>query len=277
MLHRPFESKLHCCRLVWNAPNGASQSLAAGRSPIIPRMSRSERLLNLLQVLRRHRRPVSAQTLANEMTVSVRTLYRDISSLKAQGAEIEGEAGVGYVLRPGFVLPPLMFRSAEVEALMLGLRWVADRGDPALSAGARDAAARIASVLPAALRREFETSALLVGTSARSSVDAVGFELLRTAIRSGRKMRLLYRDKHDASSERVIWPFALVYFEQARVLAGWCELRDDFRNFRADRIARIELLDEFAPRSPAAMLNDWRRALQASGRTILPEPDSAPF
>ena len=241
------------------------------------RMSRSERLLKLLQALRRHRRPVSAQTLANEMTVSVRTLYRDISSLKAQGAEIEGEAGIGYVLRPGFVLPPLMFRSAEVEALMLGLRWVADRGDPALAAGAQEAAARIAAVLPAALRHELETSALLVGASARPSVDAAGFELLRTAIRSGRKMRLLYRDKHDASSERVVWPFALVYFEEARVLAGWCELRADFRNFRADRIARIELLDEFAPRSPAAMLSDWRRALQASGRTILPEPVSAPF
>lgn len=240
-------------------------------------MSRSERLLKLLQALRRHRRPVSAQALADELAVSVRTLYRDISSLKAQGAEIMGEPGIGYVLRPGFVLPPLMFRSDEVEALMLGLRWVADRGDPALAVGAREAATRIAAVLPAALRRELETSALLVGARARSSVDVVGFELLRTAIRSGRKMRLLYRDKHDASSERVVWPFALVYFEEARVLAAWCELRGDFRNFRADRIERIELLDEFAPRSPTAMLNDWRGALQASGRTILPEPDSAPF
>lgn len=240
-------------------------------------MSRSERLLNLLQVLRRHRRPVTAQALADEMAVSLRTLYRDISSLKSQGAEIEGEAGIGYVLRPGFVLPPLMFRSVELDALMLGLRWVGDRGDPALAAGAREAATRIAAVLPPALRRELETSALLVGASARSSVDAVGFELLRTAIRSGRKMRLQYRDKQDASSERVVWPFALVYFEESRVLAAWCELRADFRNFRADRIARIELLDEFAPRPPQAMLDDWRRALQATGRTILPEPGSAPF
>ena len=160
---------------------------------------------------------------------------------------------------------------------MLGLRWVGDRGDPTLAAGAREAATRIAAVLPAALRRELETSALLVGTRARSSVDSVGFELLRTAIRSGRKMRLLYRDKQDASSERVVWPFALVYFEEARVLAGWCELRADFRNFRADRIARIELLDESAPRSPEALLDEWRRTLQASGRTILPETGSALF
>jgi predicted DNA-binding transcriptional regulator YafY len=240
-------------------------------------MSRSERLLNLLQVLRRYRRPVSAQTLAAETSVSMRTLYRDISSLRAQGAEIDGEPGVGYVLRPGFVLPPLMFRTAEIEALMLGLRWVADRGDATLAAGAREAAARVAAVLPPALRRELETSALLVGARARSSVDVVGFELLRTAIRSGRKMRLVYRDKNEADSERVVWPFALVYFEEARVLAAWCELRADFRNFRADRIVRMELLDEDAPRSPVAMLNEWRRTLRDSGRTILPEPDSAPF
>ena len=234
-------------------------------------------MLGLLQVLRRHRRPVSAQSLAQELSVSMRTLYRDIASLRAQGAEIDGEPGIGYVLRPGFVLPPLMFRSTEIEALMLGLRWVADRGDEALATGAREVATRVAAVLPPSLRRELETSALLVGATARSSVDAVGFELLRTAIRSGRKMRLAYRDKHEVSSERVVWPFALVYFEEARVLAAWCEQRADFRNFRADRIVRMELLDETAPRSPVALLSEWRRALHASGRTILPETDSALF
>lgn len=243
------------------------------------RMSRSERLLQLLQVLRRHRRPVSGQALADELTVSVRTLYRDIASLKAQGAEIDGEPGVGYALRPGFVLPPLMFRPTEIEALMLGLRWVADRGDPALAVGAREAATRIAAVLPTTLRRELETSASHVGAGAgvRSSLDAGGFEVLRTAIREGRKIGLDYRDKQDVISHRVIWPFALVYFEEARVLAAWCELRGDFRNFRADRISLLELLDEHAPRSPQVMLSDWRRALRASGRTILTESDSGPL
>jgi predicted DNA-binding transcriptional regulator YafY len=240
-------------------------------------MSRSERLLNLLQVLRRHRRPVSAQTLAHASSVSVRTLYRDIASLRAQGAEIEGEPGVGYVLRPGFVLPPLMFRSIDIEALMLGLRWVADRGDAALAAGARDAATRIAAVLPPALRRELETSALLVGTQWPSSNDSTAQEHLRTAIRTGRKMRLSYRDKDGTVSERVIWPFALVYFDEARVLAGWCELRADIRHFRADRIIRMELLDEAAPRAPSALLDEWRKKLRESGRTILPETDSGLF
>lgn len=244
---------------------------------MMPRMSRSERLLKLLQVLRRHRRPVSAEKLADETMVSVRTLYRDIASLRAQGADIEGEPGLGYVLRPGFVLPPLMFGAVEIEALMLGLRWVSDRGDAELAAGAREAAARVAAVLPSRLRRELETSALLVGARARSSIDAVGLGLLRTAIRSGRKLRLQYRDKGEESTDRVVWPFALVYFEEARVLAAWCELRSDFRNFRADRIARVELLDEAAPRSPVTMMSEWRRGLQRSARTILPESDSAPF
>jgi predicted DNA-binding transcriptional regulator YafY len=129
---------------------------------------------------------VSAQTLADTLGVSLRTLYRDIASLKAQGAEIEGEPGVGYVLRPGFMLPPLMFRSDEVEALMLGLRWVAERGDPALTVAAREAAARIGAVLPTSLRRQLEQSASLVASSARAPVDVADYEQLRAAIRAGR-------------------------------------------------------------------------------------------
>lgn len=153
-------------------------------------LPRSERLLKLLQVLRRHRRPVSAEKLADETMVSVRTLYRDIASQRAQGADIEGEPDLGYVLRPGFVFSPLMFSSAEIEVLMLGLRWVSDRGDVELAASAREAAARVAAVLPSHVRRELETSALLVGARARSSIGAVNPKLLRTAIRSGRKLRL---------------------------------------------------------------------------------------
>src|SRR4051812_34027813 len=116
-------------------------------------MSRAERLLQLLQVLRRYRRPASGQTLADELGVSIRTLYRDIASLQAQGANIEGAPGVGYVMKPGFMLPPIMFGSEELDALVLGMRWVADRGDETLSASALSALAKIAAVLPAELRR----------------------------------------------------------------------------------------------------------------------------
>src|SRR5438046_4123741 len=129
-------------------------------------MSRAERLLDLIQILRRHRQPVSGQALADELDISLRTLYRDIASLQGQGAGIEGEAGVGYILRPGFMLPPLMFSEEEIEALVLGSRWVADRGDARLGAAAKNALAKIAAVLPSDLRENLDASSLLVGPGA---------------------------------------------------------------------------------------------------------------
>jgi len=239
-------------------------------------MSRSERLLALLQALRRRRRAVSGQTLAREMGVSIRTLYRDIASLQSQGASIEGSPGVGYIMKPGFMLPPLMFRPEEMEALALGLRWVADRGDGALSSGAREAMAKIVAVMPTELRREFEDSALLVGGSRKLKATAVEPDLLRAAIRAERKLRITYADAQGAASQRVVWPFALVYFEQARVLSAWCELRGDFRNFSSDRIVDAELLEVRYPKQRQALLNDWKRLVQAHGRNILPETDIMP-
>src|SRR6185369_4862533 len=126
-------------------------------------MTRSQRLLDLIQRLRNYRFAVTAETLAHELEVSVRTVYRDIETLQAQGAPIEGEAGVGYVLKPGFVLPPLMFSVDEIEALVLGVSWVADRADATLARAARDLAAKVKAVLPASLRRELEATTLLVG------------------------------------------------------------------------------------------------------------------
>ncbi|OGN50083.1 MAG: DNA-binding protein, partial [Caulobacterales bacterium RIFOXYB1_FULL_67_16] len=158
-------------------------------------MSRSERLLDLLNALRRRRRPVSGRALAEEMGVSLRTLYRDIASLQAQGATIEGEPGVGYVLKPGFLLPPLMFTPEEVEALVLGSRWVADRADARMREAALGALGRIAAVLPPDLRDEMETSALLVVPGAPFPTDLVDPALLRKAIRTERRLRLCYRDE----------------------------------------------------------------------------------
>ncbi len=237
-------------------------------------MSRTERLLDLLQALRRQRAPVSGQALAQALGISIRTLYRDIASLQAQGAAIEGEPGVGYVMKPGYLLPPLMFRSEEIEALVLGMRWVADRGDPGLAQGARDALAKIAAVLPPDLRRELQDSALLVGTPPRRLPQAIEPDLLRAAIRAEHKLRISYRDPAGSLSQRVVWPFALVYFEQSRVLSAWCELRGDFRNFRTDRIARAEALDLRYPRRRQALLKAWQQSVRESGRSILPETDS---
>ncbi|MBP0573288.1 YafY family transcriptional regulator, partial [Mycobacterium tuberculosis] len=169
-------------------------------------MSRSERLFDLLQALRRRRRPVSGRALADELGVSLRTLYRDIASLQGQGAEISGEPGVGYVLKPGFLLPPLMFSPEEIEALVLGSRWVAGRTDQPLAVAAGNALAKIAAVLPADLRAELETSSLLVAPSPGSPPDGVDLALLRRAIRGERRTEIVYRDASDTTSRRTVWP-----------------------------------------------------------------------
>jgi len=221
-------------------------------------MSRSARLLDLIQSLRRRKRPVTAAALADELGVSPRTLYRDIATLQAQGASIEGEAGVGYVLRPGYLLPPLMFGDDELEAIVLGLGWVTQRGDGPLAAAARDAFAKIASVLPPDLRDAAETSGVLPGPGAK--LPSVGIDLapLRRAIRMEQKLRLDYADAAGRASRRVVWPFALGFFDQTRVLVAWCETRQDIRHFRADRIAAAEPTGQRYPKRRRALLKEWR-------------------
>lgn len=221
-------------------------------------MSRSERLFDLLQALRRHRRPVSGKVLADEMGVSVRTLYRDIASLQAQGATIEGEPGVGYVLKPGFLLPPLMFSVEEIEALVLGSRWVAGRADGPMREAARSALARIAAVLPSDLAEMVDASPLLVGPGVPVPPDGVDPALLRKAIRMERKLSIGYRDQMGSASQRTVWPFALAFFDNVRVLLAWCELREDFRHFRTDRIATAELGETRYAQRRQRLLKDWR-------------------
>lgn len=234
-------------------------------------MSRSERLLDLLQALRRHRHPVAGAVLAEQMGVSLRTLYRDIASLQAQGARIEGEPGLGYVLRPGFLLPPLMFTVEEIEAMGLGTLWVAERADGALAQAARDALAKIAAVLPPERRDDLETSALLIAPGASVPLDQVDVAQIRAAIRTERKATIRYADQADQSSTRTIWPFGLAYFDHVRVLIAWCELRADFRSFRTDRIAALEVTAERYPQRRRVLLKAWREQMRA--RT--PRPNTA--
>ena len=221
-------------------------------------MSRAQRLLDLIQILRRHRCPVTGAALADELGISVRTLYRDIATLQAQGASIEGEPGLGYVLRPGFMLPPLMFSEEELESLVLGSRWVADRGDPRLGEAARNALAKIAAVLPVDLRDALDASALLVGPGPQVPTPGCDPAVIREAIKSERKIRIDYRDLKLVDSTRTIWPFAIGFFDNVRVVVGWCELRQDFRHFRLDRIATLDVIDERYPRRRHALLRAWR-------------------
>lgn len=220
-------------------------------------MARSERLLTLLQTLRRYRRPVSGAALAEETGVSLRTLYRDIASLQSQGAMIEGEAGIGYVLRPGFMLPPMMFSQDEIEALVLGSRWVARAAEPRLAAAGADAMAKIAAVLPDDMRQEVDSATLLVGPR-RKGEDKADLSAIRKAIRSERILEINYSDEHGAVSTRRVWPFALGYFEHVRVMIAWCELRTDFRHFRTDRIIDMAQQEVRYPRRRAVLLKEWR-------------------
>ena len=224
-------------------------------------MSRAQRLLDLLQLLRRHRYPVSGAKLAAELGISLRTLYRDIASLQQQGAQIDGEPGMGYVLRPGFMLPPLMFSAEEIEALLLGSRWVAERADSRLAGAARNALAKIGAVLPPALRHDLDCETLLVGPGEFVAASDADLVLIRQAIRREHTLLIDYRDEQQRPSQRSVWPVALAFFDHVRVLVAWCELRQDFRHFRTDRIAALSMCDQRYPQRRQALLKQWR-ALQ---------------
>lgn len=223
-------------------------------------MSRTERLFSLMQILRRHRYPVSGAILAAELGISLRTLYRDIATLQAQGAQIDGEAGLGYLLRPGFMLPPLMFSEEEIEALVLGSRWVAQRGgDSKLKLAAHNALAKIAAVLPPDLRYGLDESALLIGPGDPIIAGDGELVIIRQAIRSEHKLKITYFDGKDIETQRIIWPFALGFFERVRIVIAWCELRQSFRHFRIDRVLKLERLAIRYPQRRQALLKKWRK------------------
>lgn len=221
-------------------------------------MVRAERLLFLLQVLRRHKRPVSGAQLAQELGISIRTLYRDIASLQAQGADIQGEPGVGYILKPSFMLPPLMFSQAELEALLLGFRWVEKLADPSAVQAALEARAKISAVLPDSLKDSLDSTALRVGPRQIKDAETIDLGIARAAIRFQDKLRIRYVDGAGKQSDRVIWPFALGYFEHFRILVGWCELKGQFRHFRTDRIRALTRLDTPYPIHRAKLFTQWR-------------------
>ncbi|MBK8771291.1 MAG: YafY family transcriptional regulator [Rhizobiales bacterium] len=220
-------------------------------------MRRADRLLRIIQILRRHRRPVRGQSMSEELEVSLRTLYRDIADLVADGVPIRGEAGIGYVLGQGYDLPPLMFTTDEVEAVMLGLRWVMRRGDPDLVRAAQDAVAKVATVLPEELRPVFSDASLIVPPSWRMIEDTVDVAPLRRAIREQRKVRISYSNESGIASERVIWPFAISYFDAQRLIVSWCELRGAFRTFRTDRMVEAEVLADKYRERRAVLLKRW--------------------
>lgn len=225
-------------------------------------MARADRLLRLVQILRRHRRPVTAAVIAAELEVCQRTVYRDIAGLIDEGVPIRGEAGIGYVLGDGYDLPPLMFNADEIEAMLVGLRWVEARGDASLARAASDVVAKIGQMLPKHLRPVlFEPAVDAPRYPARLPEEAIDVASLRAAIRNCRKVAIAYEDEKGRATTRVIWPLALGYFEMSRIVVAWCELRQDFRHFRTDRVRRAEISAQRYPGSRVKLLARWRATL----------------
>ena len=229
-------------------------------------MRRADRLFRIIQILRRKRRPVTADAIAEEVETSVRTIYRDIAQLMADRVPIRGEAGIGYVLDGGFDMPPLMLTADEIEAAMLGAQWVMGSGDAALARAAGDLVAKISQVVPGHLRPLLGEPALAAPRWKTGEDDAIDMARLRTAIRAQGKIALSYRDESGAETRRVIWPMAVAYFETVRVIVAWCELRKGFRHFRTDRIAAADFLDVRYPTARTRLLAAWRKDRQAGAR-----------
>lgn len=226
-------------------------------------MRRADRLFQIIQILRRTGRPTTADALAIELETSKRTVYRDVAALIGQRVPIRGEAGVGYVLGDGFDLPPLMLTPDEIEAAVLGAQWVARSGDPALARAAQDLIAKIAAAVPERLRPYVLEPITATPRSFNARDDALDMALVRQHVRNGRKIHLTYRDEQGRDTERTVWPVTVGYLDTVRHLIGWCELRQDFRNFRSDRVIAAVFLDERYPERPAALRSRWRKALEA--------------
>jgi predicted DNA-binding transcriptional regulator YafY len=227
-------------------------------------MRRADRLFEIIQRLRRHR-VVTARSLADQLKVTERTIYRDIRDLVASNVPIEGAAGIGYSLRKGYDLPPLMFNERELEALVFGARMVQNWSDAELGDAADTALSKIENVLPAHLQRLVEDRSLWAPADVRRMPLTFDLRLLRGAIRSCKKIRFRYRDEKSAETRRKVRPLSLWFYPPIWMAASWCELREDFRFFRVDRMYDVEFLNEAFPLEAGKSAPDlFRRLLSNS-------------
>jgi len=218
-------------------------------------MRRADRLFRIVQLLRRRRTVVTAAQMAAKLEISERTVYRDIRDLIAAGTPIDGEAGVGYRLQPGYDLPPLMFDREEIQALVLGARIVAQFGDPALARASESILSKVAGVLPKELEPLLADTRLFVPRRHSSSRSAAGLAVAREALVAQRRLRLKYASQHGNETERDVRPLGVFFWGRTWTLAAWCEMRSDFRNFRLDRISEATLGDRF-DEEPGCTLRD---------------------
>ncbi len=227
-------------------------------------MRRADRLFQAVQLIR-GRRLTTAALLAQRLGVSLRTVYRDVADLQHQGVPIEGEAGVGYRMRAGFDLPPLMFSSAEAQALVAAIRLARPRLDAGLAAAAETALSKILAVLPASTRAAAESLAVYAPTVGQDDNTRQRLALLRQATEARQTLRLSYRDLKDRTSQRTVRPLGCFFWGPVWTLAAWCETRQDFRSFRVDRIEALELLDQRFRDEPGRSLADLLRRFAVGG------------
>jgi predicted DNA-binding transcriptional regulator YafY len=230
-------------------------------------MRRADRLFRLVQLVR-GRRLSTARFLAARLEVSERTIYRDVADLMAQGVPIEGEAGVGYRMRSGFDLPPLMFTKEEAQSLVAAVRVARSRLDDVLAGHVETALSKILAVLPAASRAAAESVTVLAPPVALDTPTRDRLRVLREATEQRCKVRMRYVDLKDTPSERTVLPLACVYWGDVWTLAAWCESRQGFRNFRIDRIAAIEVLAERFRDEAGKTLADLLRQVDVEGRKV---------
>jgi predicted DNA-binding transcriptional regulator YafY len=229
-------------------------------------MRRADRLFDVIQALRAASRPLTAAALAEKLEVTPRTIYRDIAALQASRIPIEGAAGVGYVLRRGYDLPPLMFTAEEVDAIALGVRLLRRMRDPKLQAAADAVLGKLATVVPPPLQPHLTDAPVFVSDGSAPAVQIEVAEL-RRAIHAAQKMRLAYVDEKNRRTERIVWPIAMAYYVDVTLLAAWCELRADYRHFRIDRILEAQLLDDRFPAENGRLMREWlaRQSARAGG------------
>lgn len=228
-------------------------------------MRRADRLFLIIHALRGRRRALPARSLAETLGVSLRTVYRDVADLQRSGVPIEGEAGIGYVLRHGADIPPLMFNETELEALVVGTRFVRAFGGERLSLGARAALLKIVAVLPPELRARSERTRIFA-PEIRDRLESSGIiDRLHEAIEARQVLRLHYRDEHGTATEREIESLCLVFWGSVWTVGAWCRARADFRTFRADRMQHFAATGEIAATDPARGLEAYLRAATPEG------------
>jgi len=220
-------------------------------------MKRSDRLFQIVNYMQGRRLAITAQDIAREFNVSVRTIYRDVQDLILTGVPITGEAGVGYLIDKSHCLPPMALEVGELETLMLGAAMVSSYTDAAMAKSAKKLVQKLKVALNEKDRATFAGTALFAPPSATLIPWTVDFSSLRAAIRSKHKVRLDYEDQNGEHTKRTVWPLAMSFWGQTWLLLAWCELRQDHRNFRLDRMASAEVLDGVFKETPQTSLQSY--------------------